>query len=804
MKKSLVLCFCFAGVMMIANTASAANPRTYIDMDSNWQFSRGDFSSATMHDFDDSGWRTVNLPHDWSVEYPFDASLGSATGFAQGGIGWYRKHFNIDPAQKDKVIVIEFDGIYNNSEVWINGQFVGGRPNGYSSFQMDLTPYLKFGNEKKDENIISVRVDHTRLPDSRWYTGSGIYRHVRLRVTDKVRIGQWGTYITTPQVSDNEATVRVETTIDNGSDEKKNVLLVTEIIAPDGKSLTSRPISAAVNAAGKQTVVQEIAIKNPKLWMLESPALYMLNTRLSMGQKALDETSTTFGIRTIRFDPDKGFFLNGKSMKIKGVCIHHDAGSVGAAVPEKVLERRLNLLKELGVNAIRTSHNPPAPELLDMCDRLGLLVKDEALDEFTPGKNKWVNGWNSGYPSKFGYNEIFEQWGVTDVKDMVLRDRNHPSIIMWSIGNEIDYANDPFSDPVLGKDYKPENPSAAKMVKYAKPLIEAVKKADTTRPVTAALANVAMSDAVGFGEMLDIVGYNYQEQRYPADHKKYPKRFIFGSENHHTYSAWAAVKDNDYICGQFLWTGIDYLGEAGRWPNRANGAGLLDLCGFKKPRAWLRQSLWSDKPMVYICAAGSGIDGRSRRTSESEHWNWTKDRSVTVRCYTNCPEVALTLNDKQVGEKLSLTSAKEGVLSWQVPFEPGVLKAVGLKEGKPVSEFVLKTAEAAKSIKLIPDNTELRADGKDICQLEFQIVDAQGVRVPDAANELKFEVDGPADIIGIDNGNLNDTDNPKDLVHKAYHGRGLAFVRTKNAAGKVTIKVTAPGLEDATVTITSR
>lgn len=800
MKKCLTWAICFAGMLLITNICLAASTRTYMNVDSDWRFSRGDFASGAMPAFDDSEWRKVNLPHDWSIEGPFDASLGSATGYAPGGIAWYRKHFKLDPAHKGKAVAIEFDGIYNNSEVWINGQYVGGRPYGYSSFQCDLTPYLKFD---KDENVIAVRVDHTRLPDSRWYTGSGIYRHVRLRINDKLHIGYWGTFVSTPHVKEDTATVRVETTVENNSGNRKGFSLQTEIVAPNGRVLDSRTTLGTVDNDAKQTLVQPFSINRPQLWSLESPALYTVNTSLSVKSAVIDETSTPFGIRSTKFDPDKGFFLNGKSIKLKGVCIHHDAGSMGAAVPEKVLERRLRLLKELGINAIRTSHNPPAPELLDMCDRLGLLVKDEAIDEFTPGKNKWVAGWNAGTPGRFGYNEVFDQCAVTDVQDMVLRDRNHPCVIMWSIGNEFDYANDPFSHPVLGKEYKPENPSAEKMVQCARPLIDAVKKLDPSRPVTAALANVLMSDAVGLGEMLDIVGYNYQEQRYAEDHKQYPKRFIFGSENYHTYSAWAAVRDNDYICGQFLWTGIDYLGEAGRWPNRANGFGLLDLCGYKKPLAWFRQSLWTDKPMVYICVASTGGGRRERRQMEEEHWNWPDDKSVIVHCYSNCPEVQLTLNDKPIGSK-KLKEATDGVLTWQVPFEPGVLKAVGLKDGKTVCQYVLKTAGKASKIELSPDVTELAADGKDICHLGFQVVDAKGVCVPDAGNELKFEVEGPAAIIGIDNGDINDTENCKDPVHKAFHGRGLAIIQSKAAPGKITLKASSPGLEGATATLTSK
>jgi beta-galactosidase len=393
---------------------------------------------------------------------------------------------------------------------------------------------------------------------------------------------------------------------------------------------------------------------------------------------------------------------------------------------------------------------------------------------------------------------------VRDVQDMVRRDRNHPSVIMWSIGNEIDFANDPFSHPVLGREYRPENPPADNLVKHARPLIEAVKKLDSSRPVTAALANVAMSDAVGLGELLDIVGYNYQESRYSSDHAKFPKRFIFGSETSHQYRDWAVVRDNDYVAGQFLWTGIDYLGEANRWPNRGSGAGLLDLCGFKKPIAWFRQSLWSDRPMVYLATSGRGGDvGRRGRMRSVESWNWPSNATVTVRCYTTCPEVQLALNDRVIGTK-RLSDAVEGVLGWEVPFEPGILKAVGRKDGRVVCEFALKTAGAASRIELLPDATELAADGRDICHVEFRVVDSQGVLMPDAANELMFDLEGPAEILGIENGDLNSPVDYTARKRNAWHGRGLAILQSRSAAGRITLKATSPGLEAATVLLNSR
>jgi beta-galactosidase len=778
--------------------AAAADARVTQDFDANWLFSKGDFASAMMRAFDDSTWRQVNVPHDWSIEGPFGADFGSGNGYAPGGIGWYRKYFKVDADQKDRVVTIEFDGVYDYSEVWINGQLVGGRPYGFSSFQFDLTPFIKFGS---DDNLIAVRVDHSRFADSRFYTGSGIYRNVRLVITDKLRIAHWGTYVTTPKIKSDSVTVRVETTIENASADKRDFSLQSDIVAPGGEIVASLTTSKTAAGDSSQTLVQELKVSKPELWSLDSPSLYTLKNHVTSGGTVVDETETPFGIRTATFDADKGFLLNGVSTKLKGVCLHHDAGPLGAAVPEKVLERRLRLLKEIGVNAIRTSHNPPDPELLDLCDRLGFLVMDEAFDEFTPGKNKWVTGWNNGVPDHFGYNEIFAQWSVTDIQDMIRRDRNHPGIILWSVGNEVDYANDPFSDPVLGDKYQPENPPASDLLKCARPLIAAVKSLDHTRPVTAALANIKMSDAVNLPELFDAVGYNYQESRYAADHEKFPKRIIYGSENNHQYAAWRAVQTNDFISGQFLWTGIDYLGEAHAWPERASDWGLLDLCGFKKPAGWFRQSLWSEKPMVYLCvAAGSG---GQPRISGVESWNWPSNSTQTVRCFANCPEVTLTLNDKIIGTK-KLSEAVNGVLSWKVPFEPGTLKAIGRANGQDVCDYELKTAGLPGRIELLPDVTELRADGKDVCHVEFRIVDENGVRVPDAGPEVSFEMTGPAGIIGIGNGDLNNSEDCKANMHRAFEGRGLAILQTTTTPGGITLKATAPGLEPASVTLHSQ
>ena len=805
----LVCCTVHRAAFAAGAASSGQPPRLTQSWDAGWLFSRSDSALSMVPRFDDSKWRSVSVPHDWSTEEPLRVEYGSGNGYAAGGIAWYRKHFSLDSAQKDRVVTVEFDGIYNHAQVWINGQFVGGRPYGYSSFQLDLTRYVDVGRD----NVIAVRVDHSRYADSRFYTGSGIFRHVRLSLTNRLHIGEAGTFVTTPTITDEAATVKVATDVVNASAEPREIQLRAEILAADGRVVASRSATQTVPAGQTQTIAQALELSHPSRWSLETPVLYTLRNTVSAGGRDLDQTETSFGIRTIEFDADRGFLLNGRSIKMKGVCIHHDAGSVGAAVPDQVLERRLRLLREIGVNAIRTSHNPPAPELLSICDRLGLLVMDEAFDEFTPAKNKWIEGWTLGVPGKYGYAEDFLEWSVRDMEDLVRRDRNHPSVVIWSIGNEVDTPNDPYSDPVLGKNYHPQNPPASELVRLGAPLIAAVKRFDQTRPVTAALASVQMSDAVGFGDILDVAGYNYQEQRYAADHARFPKRVIYGSENRHDYSAWLAVRDHDYISGQFLWTGVDYLGEAGRWPNRGSGSGLFDLCGFKKPRGWFRESLWSSRPMVYIAAnahddsakitQGQPAVDRERRSPTQELWNWPRGASVDVTCYSNCEEVQLVLNEKPVGTQ-RVADAVEGVLSWNVPYQAGTLKAIGLVKGQPVAEFALQTTGPAARIELIPDAKTLAADSNAICHLEYRIVDAAGRRVVGAVAPVTFEVSGPADVLGLGSGDLSNGEDPHALTHHTFEGRGLAILRARNQAGEIRIKANAPELLGAEIVLTAK
>ncbi|MFT7723226.1 MAG: glycoside hydrolase family 2 TIM barrel-domain containing protein [Roseateles sp.] len=787
---------------LLALGAAAFAQRQVQRLDAGWRFQKGDPGAAMQPAFDDRGWRVVRVPHDWSMDEPFRPDFGSGNGYAAGGIAWYRRSFTAGAEQRGRVARISFDGVYDHAQVWINGQYLGGRPYGYSSFEFDLTRYLKLDGSP---NVLAVRVDHSREADSRYFTGSGLYRDARLSFTDALHIAPWGTYVTTPAVSAARADVKAEAELVNAAAEARAFTLRSEVVAPDGRVVAAHEARARLAAGERRTLSHRLAVDRPLRWSPDTPQLYTLRQTVRVDGKPVDQADTPFGIRSFRFDPDTGFSLNGRPLKLKGVCLHHDAGSLGAAVPASVLERRLRQLKAIGVNAIRTSHNPPAPELLDLADRLGLLVQAEAFDEFTPTKNKWIAGWNVGVPGRQGYGELFAEWGVRDVEAMVRRDRNHPSIVMWSVGNEVDYPNDPFSHPVLGAKYRPAAPPASDLLRWGPPLVDAVRRLDPTRPVTAAMASVEMSDAVGFAALFDVAGYNYQEARYAADHAKFPRRVIYGSENRHDYRAWAIVRDTPWISAQFLWTGFDYLGEAPAWPQRGADFGLFDLAGFMKPRGAFRASLWSEQPVVHLAAAtasatrvasqsgqGAPLLDQQKRARVAAHWNWPAGEPMVVSAYANTPEVQLWLNGRRVGTQQA-ADAIEGVLTWTLPFEAGELKAVGLRDGRPVAESRLETAGAAARIEL--QRVAAGADGVE--QIAFFVVDAAGRRVPDAAHRLRFEPQGGLEILGIGNGNLADVDDPRDAEHAAFEGRGLAVLRRADPHQPARLRVTAAGLAPA-------
>ncbi len=743
-----------------------------------WKFFLGDDAKAKNAAYSDTAWRILDLPHDWSVEGAFDPKLASCTAFLPCGTAWYRKTFAVAPEAKDKSIRIRFDGIMNHSTVWCNGRKVGERPYGYSSFTCDLTPAIHFGGE----NVLAVRVNHQQFGDSRWYAGSGIYRNVFLSISDDVHVDTNGAFVTTPKVTADSANIDVRTIVKNDGPADKIATVVTLIEDDQARRVASFVETAPVPAGGRKEFAGAAKIARPALWAPGHPRMYTVVTQVKnqttaaeKGGETIDRYITPFGIRTFAFDPAKGFSINGQAMKLKGVCLHHDAGALGAAVPIEVWQRRLRLLQEGGCNAIRCSHNPPAPEFLDLCDRMGFLVMDEAFDEWTRGKKKWLVGHNVGRWGTDGYHSDFDQWADIDIRDMVLRDRNHPSIILWSIGNEIDCLNDPYP------------PNSPELPPIAERLIKDVKAVDTTRPVTAACASPATNL---FKRLLDVEGYNYMEQLYAGDHASHPARVIYGSENGHTLSAWQAVAENDYISGQFLWTGIDYLGEAREWPSHASRAGLLDLAGFPKDFYYVRKSLWASAPFVYLSTTSPGMRGRGA-FGPAIHAVW---------CYTNCDRVELFHDGKSLGSK---AQTARHVITWPLDFTGGVLKAVGTQGGQQVT-YELKKAGAAAMLMLRPDVEALAANGRDVAQIEVDVTDKDGTLATTAADHITCTVSGPARIIGIENGDTSSTENYKSLSHNVYQGRMMIYLQSLKATGEAKLSVASPHLEGATVRLPVR
>ncbi len=770
-----------------------------------WKFYKGDDPDACHINFPDNSWQDVDLPHDWSIEGPFDKKWASGTGYLPGGIGWYRKTFDIPENVRGKKVFIYFDGVYNNSEVWINEHHLGKRSNGYMSFQYDLTSYLKNGGR----NVIAVKVDHSLFADSRWYTGSGIYRDVKLITTSPVYIKLWGVSVTTPVVSEKKAILSVDVTLVSELDKNVDLILENKLVYGDDVIETAEQ-HVSVDAGQELTAIQRMEIENPRLWDVDKPDLYKVLTIVKKEGKCIDDITTVTGIRSIRFDADQGFFLNDRNIKLKGVCLHHDAGCLGAAVPRKVIERRMDLLKEMGCNAIRTSHNPYSSAFMDLCDEKGFLVMDEAFDEWELSKRKWVEGWNVGKPSLDGSAVFFTEWHKKDLTDLILRDRNHPSVIMWSIGNEIDYPNDPYTHPALNSEanpqawtkYDPKLPDGDRLGEIAKELVAIIKTYDTTRPVTAGLASVVVSNETGYADALDITGYNYQEDKYESDHNQYPGRVIYGSESGMSLEAWKTVIDNDYVSGQFLWTGIEYMGEAGRFPSRSNTAGAIDLAGNRKTEFYFRQSLWSNKPMVYIGTSDHPIpelaNGLWSHKRVDPLWNYKDRQEIYVGAFTNCEEVELFLNNQSLGKK-KMADFPTRLITWKIPFKEGVLKALGLTNGAELASFELKTAGPAVKLMVNADVLTLQADKEDISHIEVMITDESGI--PDflAEREITCEVTGPVRLIGMEDSNPRNTENYKDNKQNTYHGKVLLFIQSLDKPGKATVKVTSPGLKPALV-----
>lgn len=742
-------------------------------LNSNWLFHLGDETGADYMGHDDRAWQPVTLPHDWSVSYPFDKRNASGTGYLPGGTAWYRKHFILPETVTGQRVRVCFGGVYKHARVWINSNYLGQRAYGYASFGYDVTAFVRPG-----ENVISVRVEHEEVADSRWFTGSGIYRDVTLEIIDPRGFRAEGVFVTTEAVAkDGTATLRVRYETEGAS--------AAELILADaqGKQVACATAQGAVGEA-------ELQVTAPKLWGPEHPELYTLTAHALCGQTVVDEVTIPVGIRTLRFDADHGFFLNGESVKLRGVCVHHDAGALGAAVPKAVWRRRLQKFKEMGCNALRTAHNPPDTHLLDLCDEMGFLVMDEAFDEWEGAKNKWWQGHNVYPPKRFGYAEDFPQWHRIDLEDMVRRDRNHPCIIIWSIGNEIDYPNDPYVTPlfqeVLGnndankpaaeRQYDPRKPDAGRLAVIAQELTDIVHGLDTSRPVTSALSFPELSNRTGFADVLDVVGYNYKEMFYAEDHAKYPGRVIYGSENGKSPEAWYAVRDNDYICGQFLWTGVDFLGECRGWPVRISQAGLMDLAGYEKPQYAHRKALWTEAPYVRI--ATGPADARYP-DDEAFVWTGTPGEACTVSCYTNAAQVELFLNDLSLGVK-ALSPMDGCRASWTVPYAPGELRAV-----IPGGEDRLSSTDRGTVLVLNPDVTELAADGASVAQVEVSLLDGQGRLAAAYDTEVTYQLTGDAEILGIENGAPDDL-TPYASRRRATHGgRAIVYLRAGTRADQI-------------------
>jgi beta-galactosidase len=772
--------------------------------ETNWRFLKADAPGAEQSDFNDITWRNLSVPHDWSIEGPFAETnlTGGAGAFLPSGIGWYRKHFSLPKNDSGRSVSIEFDGVMQNSEVWINGVSLGKRPFGYVSFSYELTGHLNFGGD----NVLAVRADTSAQPASRWYSGAGIYRHVRLVVTDPIHIAQWGVFVTTPQVSAPQATVRVQTTIANQSAVSREVIVQTRIIAPNGKTIatakTMSHLSAigapasgtarskallehAVPEAGAPTceITQEIIIPQPQLWNLADPKLYHAVSKIISGRTTLDETTTTFGIREAKFTSDTGFVLNGKKVVLKGVCLHHDGSAFGAAVPLDVWEQRLAALKTLGVNAIRTAHNPPAPEFLDLCDRMGFLVMDELFDCWTVAKNP------------YDYHLYFNEWSHIDERDTVRRDRNHPSIILYSIGNEIH-----------------DTPKPEIAIPIARGLVEVCHENDPSRPVTQALfrPNVSHDYDNGLADLLDVIGTNYRDTELLAAQRAKPTRKIVGTEQRHELATWLNLRDNPSHSGQFLWSGVDYLGESRRWPIMAAGSGLLDRIAVPKPMAFERQSWWSDKPMVFISRrlaadrntpVDPGFAPLDRRQSLFSDWTPANldAHEENVEIYSNCEQVELFLNGKSLGAKPH--PANDSPRNWRVPFAPGTIKAVGSNGGKVVAARELRTAEKAARIQLETENPALGTSWDDVAFVRATIVDANGVVVPNAGDLISFKVFGGGKIVAVDSADNSSHEPFQASERHAFQGKCVAMVKASAASGKITISASAPGLKGSSVSI---
>lgn len=781
--------------------------RQRLSLDADWRFQLGDPTGAQAPGFNDKGWRRLDIPHDWSIEGTpsQDAPGGGRMGYFPAGTGWYRKVFRLPPSSRAPRVWLEFDGVYMNGDVWLNGIELGKRPYGYSSFAYDVTQQLKPG-----DNVLAVRVDNSKQPNSRWYSGSGIYRHVWLTLADPLHVGHWGVYVTTPRADTAGADVMVRTRLENGRRTPGQGVLRTIVLDSAGREVARNEAQLSVPAGNLFEIRQSLRVSTPALWSVERPYLYTLRSEIVEGTRSTDLVTTPFGIRSIRYDQNQGFLLNGQRVKLRGVNLHHDAGAFGAAVPEAVWERRLRVLKAMGANAVRTSHNPPAPEFLDLCDRLGFLVMAEAFDEWTYGK----------VPE--GYHKYFAEWSERDVVDFVQRDRNHPSIVLWSAGNEIGEQSAPDGAAVL------------------KRLVDLFHREDPTRPVTTGNDNIVADGhpaTLEFLSTLDVVGYNYVDRWHERrelfaeqDRHDHPDWRMVGTESgsmfqsrderyslgddpavpHPNYASgmiqaerlWKWVELHDYFAGDFMWTGVDYLGEA-TWPFKGFASGVLDITGIPKDSYYLYQSLWTGPPVLHLVP----------------HWNWPgrEGQVIPVIAYSNCTSVELFLNGRSLGEKRRefpaqgtsggwnsyaepVVAATTGDLhfSWDVPYQPGVLRAVGKRrDGTAACHDEVRTAGPAAAIRLTVDRASITALPGDLAPVSVEIVDSAGTLVPAADNLVRVSLSGGS--LTLDNADLRIHETVPPGSIRAFNGRAMAYVR--GAPGVLQLSASGEALRPASLTI---
>lgn len=818
--------------LVLLLVVSCNNPTEISDnrassFDENWLFTRDTLSGAELPGFDDSGWRHVSLPHDWSIEDlpgqngidiigPFDKSAidKGSSGYMTGGTGWYRKHFTIDKEDGDKKAYLQFDGVYMASDVWLNGRHLGFHPYGYTPFCYDLTPYL---NPPGQSNVVAVRVRNEGM-NSRWYSGSGIYRHVWLALKHPVHIDvMGGIYITTPVITENMAEVKVETAIVNSGNDDESFDLRTELSDPSGRVVAT--VTAKYEAASGQTInaMQEILVKKPSLWSVDEPELYTAKTFVLIQDNVVDEMATHFGIRSIQTDAQNGFTLNGKSVELIGGCIHHDNGPLGAASIDRAEERKIEVLKSSGFNAIRTAHNPPSRALLDACDRLGILVINEIFDTWETAKRNQ------------DYSLYFREWWQKDVESWVKRDRNHPSVIIWSIGNEIREAYDTSG------------------LRIARNLTAEIRRLDQTRFVTECFMDFdwmrgqksKWDDIPEHMALLDLTGYNYAYRRYEEDHDKYPDRVMIGTETNPPLALenYEMVRKHPYVIGYFVWTGTDNLGEAGRgipqlvdispdggisrstgggfsrdsWPVFTNYQGDIDLTGNRKVPSYYQHVVWG-RSKVEMFVHRPVPEGKREVTSswgfpdELKSWNWSgrEGELMQVHVYTRSQLVRLELNGRMVGEQ-TIDTASSVTATFEVPYESGRLKARCYDNSREIASETIRTTGKPRAVRLIADRTQIKADRDDLSYLRAEIIDSKGNIVPDADDILvTFEVKGRGKVAGVGSGNPADMSSFQQPRKRTWQGTCMAIIRPEKSPGKIRIRAKAEGLRGASLTISTK